>query len=242
MSAKEGPLPLQLLTLAHPEDRASTIFKERVKDRPLHLKPTGSSNPQLQRRLERQRKPSQRKKKLKPAPLSARQKRALCLHEIPREAQKYAIYEPLRKMWVGYIQEVLWDNNPFYPVSKETVAKLCSADFHGAELEVARSRCVSRVGVKGIVVKDSKFVFEVITPRNEVKILPKEHTIFRISVPRPEEMKGVEDGKESMAAGVVMGLENGKKDLVFELHGDQFEYRAADRANRKFKSHFLSDL
>ena len=32
------------------------------------------------------------------------------------------------------------------------------------------------------------------------------------------------------------------KDLVFELHGDQFKYRAADRANRKFKSHFLPDL
>jgi ribonuclease P protein subunit POP4 len=45
-----------------------------------------------------------------------------------------------------------------------------------------------------------------------------------------------------MAAGDVIGTENGKKDLVFELHGDQFEYRAADRANRKFKSHFLSDL
>jgi ribonuclease P protein subunit POP4 len=242
MPAKEGPLPLQLLTLAHPEDRASTIFKERVKDRRLHLKTTESTNPQLQRRFERQRKLSQRKKKLKPAPLSARQKRALCLHEIPREAQKYDIYEPLRKMWVGYIQEVLWDNNSFYPVSKETAAKLCSADFHGAELEVARSRCVSRVGVKGIVVKDSKFVFEIITPRNEVKILPKEHTIFRFSVPRPGGMKRVEDGKEAMAAGDVMGRENGKKDLVFELHGDQFEYRAADRANRKFKSHFLSDL
>jgi ribonuclease P protein subunit POP4 len=244
MSAKEGPLPLQLLTLAHPEDRASTIFKERVKDRPLHLKPTESSNPQPQRRLERQRKLSQRKKKLKPAPLSARQKRTICLHEIPREAQKYDIYEPLRKMWVRYIQEVLWDNNPFYPVSKEIAAKLCSADFHGAELEVARSRCVSRVGVKGIVVKDSKFVFEIITPRNEVKIIPKEHTIFRFSVPRPrpEEIKEVVDGKEVMPAGSVMGKENGKKDLVFELHGDQFEYRAADRANRKFKSHFLSDL
>jgi ribonuclease P protein subunit POP4 len=145
-------------------------------------------------------------------------------------------------MWVGYIQEVLWDNSPFYPVSKETAAKLCSADFHGAELEVVRSRCVSRVGVKGIVVKDSKFVFEIITPRNEVKIIPKEHTIFRFSVPRPGGRKGVEDGKAAMATGEAMGKESGKKDLVFELHGHQFEYRAADRANRKFKSHFLPDL
>lgn len=40
---------------------------------------------------------------------------------------------------------------------------LASADYHGAELEVVRSRCVGRVGCKGIVVKDTKFTFEMIT-------------------------------------------------------------------------------
>jgi ribonuclease P protein subunit POP4 len=87
-----------------------------------------------------------------------------------------------------------------------------------------RSRCVSRVGVQGIVVKDSKFAFEIITSGNSLKLVPKEHTIFKFVVPRP-------------------GNEGGEgKDLVFELHGDQFIYRAADRANRKFKGHFLPDL
>lgn len=110
------------------------------------------------------------------------------------------------------------------PVSGSAAAKLCSADFHGAELEVVRSRCVSRVGVRGIVVKDSKFAFEIITKSDTRKLIPKEHTIFKFVVPTP--------GKEGEA----------QRDLVFELHGDQFIYRAADRANRKFKSHFLPDL
>ena len=70
-------------------------------------------------------------------------------------------------------------------VTPSVATRLCSADFHGAELEVVRSRCVSRVGVKGIVVKDSRFVFEVVTKGDEVKILPKEHTVFRFTVPRP---------------------------------------------------------
>ena len=43
--------------------------------------------------------------------------------------------------------------------------------------------------------------------------------------------------KESKEEG-----ESGKKNLVFELHGDQFRYRAVDRANKKFKTHFLPDL
>lgn len=125
-------------------------------------------------------------------------------------------------MWLGYIWEVLGEN--CVPVTGGAAAKLCSADFHGAELKVVRSRCVSRVGVQGIVTKDSKFAFEVITKDDGRKLLPKEHTVFRFVIPRP--------GKE--------GAE--KKDLVFELHGNQFIHRAADRANRKFKSHFLPDL
>lgn len=48
-------------------------------------------------------------------------------------------------------------------------AKLVSADFHGAEVEVVRSRCASRVGVKGIVARDTKFTFEVVTEKDEVK-------------------------------------------------------------------------
>lgn len=47
--------------------------------------------------------------------------------------------------------------------------KLVSADFHGAEVEVVRSRCASRVGLKGIVVRDSKFTFVVVTEKDEMK-------------------------------------------------------------------------
>jgi ribonuclease P protein subunit POP4 len=131
-------------------------------------------------------------------------------------------------MWIGYIQEVLGTG---VPISTGTAAKLCSADYHGAEFEVVRSRCVSRVGVKGIVVKDSKFTFEIITKKDQLKTVPKEHTVFRFRVPRPE--KGSEEEEEEKEQ---------LKDFVFELHGDQFIFRAADRANRKFKPKFNADL
>jgi ribonuclease P protein subunit POP4 len=222
MDSKDPNIAISLLSRAHSPDSTTRIFTEKIKQRPLHLKPT-TPNAQQHRRLERQRKLSLRKKKLKPKPLSAREKRKLCIYDIPKSAQKYSIYEPLHKMWLGYIHEVLGDSRP---VSTATAAKICAADFHGAEVEVVRSRCVSRVGVRGIVVKDSKSVFEVVTRRDEVKIIPKEHTIFRFTVPPLEGKNG----------------EELQKDLVFELHGDQFEYRAADRANRKFKTHFLKDV
>ncbi|KAG4435507.1 hypothetical protein IFR05_009006 [Cadophora sp. M221] len=229
-----------LLSRAFSPDTAGRIFNERVKTRPLHLKPTEPSTAQQQRRLVRKAKES-RKKKQKPVPLSARQKRALCLYDIPKSQQKYSIYEPLNRMWVGYVQELLWEDGVMRQVTTSMATRLCSADFHGAELEVVRSRCVSRVGVKGIVVRDSRYVFEVVTKGDGVKTLPKEHTVFRFTVPRPkkEEAEAVEGAKDE---AMVEGEKETPKDVVFELHGDQFEYRAADRATRKFKPHYLPDL
>jgi len=131
-------------------------------------------------------------------------------------------------------------------------AKLCSADYHGAEVEVVRSRCVSRVGVRGIVVKDSKFVFEIVTKGNGVKVCPKEGTVFRFSIPRKTEKSTAEVDeahvntdieKEEDKVQADEGTEKERlKDLVFELHGDQFTFRAADRANRKFKPKYLKDI
>merc|ERR1711977_332239 len=209
-----------LLSRAFSPDTASRIFTEKVKTRPLHLKPTEPSTAQQQRRLARKAKASRRKKQ-KPAPLSARQKRALCLYDIPKSQQKYAIYEPLNKMWVGYIQELLWEDGTMRQVTPSVATRLCSADFHGAELEVVR---------RG----------------DEVKILPKEHTVFRFTVPRPtkEDAEAVDGLKEEgqTEEQTKEAMEKKKKDLIFELHGDQFEYRAADRATRKFKPHYLPDL
>lgn len=34
----------------------------------------------------------------------------------------------------------------------------------------------------------------------------------------------------------------GRRSLVFELHGSQFENRAPDRANKKFKQHSMAGL
>lgn len=57
-------------------------------------------------------------------------------------------------------------------------SKLVSADFHGAEVEVVRSAAGGRVGIKGIVVRDTKFTFVVVTEKDEVK---SEFILFLLS-------------------------------------------------------------
>lgn len=57
--------------------------------------------------------------------------------------------------------------------------------------------------------------------------IPKEHSVFRFTVPFPSSTPSEPaEGQQT---------QQGPKPLVFELHGSQFENRATDRANKKFK-------
>ena len=166
----------ELLSRAHPPQLASELFVENVQCRPLSLKPTtGDIDRPADARARRQRaravKEAQRRKSGKPRPLSAKQKRILGIHDIPKSEQKYDLYVPLWRMWMAYIQEILGLQDTYhnYVSPKGAGPLLASADYHGALLEVVRSRCVGRVGIKGIVVKDTKFAFELVTIKNELK-------------------------------------------------------------------------
>ena len=214
-----------LLAKAHPPDAVDRIFSEKIEHRTLHLKPSSPPPQTINARAARRKKRqlAKEKKKQKPAPLSARERRRLGLHDIPRQGQSYAIYEPLNKLWMGYIQEVL--GGDVFVGGAGAAAKLSSAEFHGAKVEVVRSHCPGRVGIAGIVVRDRKYIMEIITKKNTIKMVPKEGTTFRIQVEIP-----AEDG------------EGPAKTFVFDVLGNQLMLRSADRSNRKFKAHFLHDL
>ena len=104
-------------------------------------------------------------------PLSAKEKRDSGIYEISDAAKKYEIYVPLHRMWVGYMWEILGmrEDERAFVTGNSAGSKLASADYHGAEVTVVRSRCVGMVGLAGIVVRDTKFTFQIITKKNEVK-------------------------------------------------------------------------
>ncbi|KAL1798647.1 hypothetical protein ACET3X_002684 [Alternaria dauci] len=220
-----------LLHRAFSPSTAESHYHERVLKRPLHIRatsPTPSARAVRRRALNERKQTARKRSKNKPRPLSAAKKRALCLNEIPEEQQKYAIYEGLHNLWVGYMREVLGLSDPARCVlvtPNSSGQLLATADMHGALVTVVRSRCVSRVGLEGIIVRDTRFTFEIITKNNSVKSVPKEHMILRFEVPLLEQ-----DG------------ETPTKPLVFELNAEQFQTRAADRANRKFRMHYQPDI
>lgn len=171
-----------LLLNAHPPELASTIFTEKVLHKPLRLRAT-SPNPsshdaRAQRRLQRLRKAQTIKSERKPRPLSAKQKRISGIYDIPPHAQKYDVYVPLHRMWVGYMWEILGlkeagagagAGGRAYVTAQGAGKLLAGADFHGAEVVVVRSRCAGMVGLAGIVVRDTKFTFQVVTKRDQLK-------------------------------------------------------------------------
>ena len=220
-----------LLAKAHDPDSVERIYSEKIQHRSLHLRPSSPPPAEVNARVARKRKRQQEKarKKQKPAPLSSRERRRLGLYDIPREGQKYEIYEPLNKMWMGYMREVL--GGDVYIGGPGAAAKLASAEFHGAFVEVVRSRCPSRVGICGIVVRDRKFAMEIVTKKRGVKLVPKEGTTFRVGVHVPA--AATDEGKEGQDAPKV---------FEFDILGDQMMLRSADRASRKFKAHFLEQL
>lgn len=172
--AQETPLAQQLLHRALPPSDADQYHEERVVKRPLFLRPTSpepTARAIRRRALNEKKEKAKKRKALKPRPLSAAKKRALGLLEIPKEQAKWDIYVPLHNLWLGYMREILGVGQgkaPYAnPISSGPI--LASADMHGAMLEVVRSRCVSRVGLKGIVVRDSRFVFEVVTKGDALK-------------------------------------------------------------------------
>jgi ribonuclease P protein subunit POP4 len=219
-----------LLARAHSPDSVNRIYSNKIQYRTLHLRPSSPPPAAQSARAARRKKRQQdkAKKKQRPAPLSARERRRLGLHDVPREGQKYETYEPLCKLWMGYMREIL--GRDIYTGGPNAAATLASAEFHGAQVEVVRSRCPGRVGIAGIVVRDRKFVMEIITRKRGVKMVPKEGTTFRVTVEAPglggEETSGTPDSKT----------------FVFDILGDQLMVRSADRANRKFKGHFLKNL
>jgi ribonuclease P protein subunit POP4 len=172
---KGSPFGQIILERAFSPDTAASHYNERVLKRPLVIRATSpepSARATRRRTLNERKEKARKHSKQKPRPLSAAEKRKLCLTEIPKEQQKYAIYEPLHTLWLGYMREILGLNDTeraVYMTPASGGQMLASADMHGALLSVARSRCVSRVGLCGIVVRDTRFTFEIITKHNVVK-------------------------------------------------------------------------
>ncbi|GAA5895395.1 RNase P/RNase MRP complex subunit [Sporobolomyces salmoneus] len=168
----------------------------------------------------------------------------------------YAAVLPVHHLWLGYMAELLAlpieiPSAPSSPSAAATLSatsiplptfpsrtepfpaaakalsinvvtiqtKLVKAEFVGCILSVKRAKNPSLVGLQGIVLQETQGTFKIVTPKSQVKVLPKQNSIFTIVLPL--------DPKKAQQA---------QQELSFDIYGDSFAYRSAERVGRKWKA------
>ncbi|KAJ2081263.1 RNase P/RNase MRP complex subunit, partial [Coemansia sp. RSA 988] len=145
--------------------------------------------------------------------ITAKEKRELKLYDIPEEARRYELFLPLNKLWSKYMESLLGNTNTdLYTADtkhqQQLLGKLIKADLHGAKMSVVRARCPNFIGISGIMAQETKNAFKFITEDDRLVVVPKTHCVFAVVLP------------------------SGAQCLIY---GDQFMFRASERASRKFK-------
>ena len=95
-------------------------------------------------------------------------------------------------------------------------AKVVKADFNGAQVKVVQAKNQALVGVGGIVVKETVRCLFVINPKNEIKNLLKQGSVFEIELG---------DGKRAV-----------------KIWGDNIVFMGSERTKVKFKEKYNLEL
>merc|ERR1712150_197434 len=104
----------------------------------------------------------------------------LKLHEIPKDKQKHSYFQPLNELWKQYITSNFRSGDNRF--SLRANERLLKVDYHGAEFIVVNSKCQTLIGLKGIVVKETKNVFTLITAMDTLKYIPKKNSVFMYEI------------------------------------------------------------
>lgn len=188
-------------------ERADALYTAKIEYKSILLEPT--SRPEDSRAVKAQKERRRRDVKRKPRPLSAKERRRIGFNEIPKEARSHDLYKRLNILWTGYILEILKNGGH--------EAKLLKADYHGAHLKVTKCSCPSLVFLEGIVLKETRHTFVISTKKNTIKTIPKRCTVFEFQV----EVPALDDAPAEL--------------FKWEVFGEHFGYRAAERVGKKFK-------
>ena len=129
-----------------------------------------------------------------------------------KEEIKYESMVPMNQMWNEYITSLMNKT-----MNVETISsKIVKCDLHGALIEVANSVNKNNIGIKGIMLFESKKTFNILTQNNKIKTILKQGSIFKLN------------------------LTYG--DIEVTILGDNFIYKSAERTKVKFKTKYNLNL
>ncbi|KAF9219436.1 RNase P/MRP, p29 subunit [Gyrodon lividus] len=235
----------QALTLS--SDPAG-IYASRVKNRHILLEnPVRESRAKKERAAKEARRQAEKNRK-KTKALGRNAAEAKGLWKLEKNATKFTLFVPLHQLWMGYMSELLGLATPDHssishkgkmPSSSSIHAKLVKSDLHGSLLTVRQSRNPCLVGLSGIVIHETENAFKIVTRKDQLKLVPKQNSIFALAIPLystlPPSTLGCEPAHARQSPSEPLTVLE-KPYIEFDLYGNQFCFRSADRSSRKFKS------
>lgn len=125
--------------------------------------------------------------------------------------QSSLTYDSIKHMtvlWEEYIASLM--NNATNP---DIIGdKFLKADLHGALIEVISATNKNTIGIKGILLLETKKTFNLISHDNSLKTILKQGTIFKINLPYGN--------------------------ICINLIGNNFIFKSSERTKIKFKNHY----
>lgn len=132
--------------------------------------------------LDTKRRSKKSKREKPPKGLTHKERKLLKVFDIPKELQKFALVEPLHELWCGYMEETFRLSN-IQPNNQSSVQEdLTKADFHGSLMKIVNSTNSTLIGLEGIVVRETKNTFHLITREDQLKVVPKAVCTFMCSI------------------------------------------------------------
>ncbi len=125
------------------------------------------------------------------------------ISKIKKDKISYESLLPMNKIWNEYINNLLNGT-----LNEEIIAgKFLKADLHGAMIEVINSNNKNNIGIKGILIFESRRTFNILTKENKVKTILKPGCLFEITF----------------------------NNIEIQILGDNFLYKSAERTKAKYK-------
>ncbi|KAN0092540.1 Rof/RNase P-like protein [Tylopilus felleus] len=228
------------------------IYESRIKGRHVLLENPARESRAKKERLAKQARKQVEKDRKKLRPLGRNVADSKGLWKLEKHATRFELFIPLHQLWMGYMSELLGLGVPDasssshegkMPSVSSMHAKLVKADLNGALLTVRQSRNPCLVGLSGIVLHETENAFKLITRKNQLKLAPKQNSIFALAVPlystlspsateRDPAQPPQQEQQDSKPPWTVVD----KPYFEFDLYGNQFCFRSADRSNKKFKA------
>ncbi len=146
--------------------------------------------------------------------LTARERRDLGLHRLPRKGLEYSDLLLINKLWVEYISGLV-DLSSWHSGDESFQVRLCRADYHGAEVKVTRSANADLVGIEGLVATETRNTFQVLGKDGVLRTVPKRASSFTFRV---------------------------GDDHVFTVGGSSMMMKPSERAVKKWKNKTPMDL